>query len=659
MHNSQITINNKLMEVLEMKRFMSLETILALGMALILVMGVACTPTADIPEEPDSVIPGDAGSPEPTEPALEPDEPGINDPLAGAEWTLLAYGPEGALIEVPAGTGVTLNFSDGSVTGSAGCNNYFGQYRVSGGELQVGPLGSTEMWCEGKMELEDAYLAILSETETYVLAEDGSDLILVGAAGTLRFGRSGMAAADLLAGSEWVLVEYGSEGDLVAPLPEKDLSLIFEDGAIGGSAGCNGYGADYAVDGETIEFGPIVSTMMWCEDLSDQENAYLAILGEVETFVLAADGSELVLEGPAGLLRYHRPAPVADLPLEGTIWVLETIISGETAQSALAGSTVSLEMDGDRLGGSTGCNFYGTGYSLDGDTITVGMMEVTLQYCSDELMAQEAAYLAALNAAETIALEGERLSIFHPDGALVFKPATHLPLEGSTWVLTGIAKGDAMIQTWIDVEITAEFVDGTMAGSSGCNRYSAGYELDGQSLKIGMAMGTLMACDEERMGREGEFLGALEAVDSYEIKMETLTLMGADGKSVMVFQVATDLPLEGTAWTLQAIAAEDAIVSTAFDSEITATFAEGQVSGSAGCNQYFAGYELEGEGLYLGPVGRTEMACMEVDRMEREDAFLKALEAVAGYSIKMGTLTLTDAAGETLIIFTSGEGTPQ
>ncbi len=642
-----------------MKRLMSLETILAIAMVIILSMGAACTPTTDIPVEPDSALPGDAGSAETTEPAVEAEEPGASDPLADGEWVLLAYGPEGDLIQVPADAGVTLNLAEGSVNGSAGCNHYFGEYTVTGDQVAVGPLGATEMWCEGKMELEDAYLGILSEATSFNLAEDGSELVLTGPAGTLRFGQPGTAATDLLAGSEWVLVEYGPEGDLVAPLPQKDLTIAFVDGAINGSAGCNGYGGEYLVDGNSIEFGPIAGTMMWCEDLSEQESAYLAILGEVETFLLAEDASELVLEGPAGLLRYGRPEPIADLPLEGNVWVLDTIISGETAQSVLAGSTVSLEFEGERLGGSTGCNSYGTQYVLDGDAITVGMMEVTLQYCSDDLMAQEADYLTALNAAEALALEGGRLSIVHPEGALIFKPATSLSLEGSTWVLTGIAKGDAVVQTWIDVEITAEFADGKMAGSSGCNRYSAGYELDGQNISVGMSIGTLMACDEERMAREAEFLGALEAVASYEIKMETLVLMDAEGKPVMVFEAATDLPLEGTAWALQSIATKDAIVSTTFDSDINATFAEGQVSGSAGCNQYFAGYELEGESLTLGVIGRTEMACMEEGRMEREDAFLKALEAVAGYSIKMNTLTLTDADGETLIIFTDGDALPQ
>ena len=328
-------------------------------------------------------------------------------------------------------------------------------------------------------------------------------------------------------------------------------------------------------------------------------------------------------------------------------------------RQTLAGSTTTLEFADEKLSGSTGCNFFGAGYTLEGDVISVAIMEVTLQYCSDGLMAQEGAYLTALGAAQSLALEGERLAIIHPEGELIFKPATDMPLEGSTWVLNGIAHSGAIVETWIDAEITAEFVDGKMVGSSGCNHYSVAYALEGESLSLSMAIGTLIACDEERMAREAEFLGALEKVASHQIKMDSLTLSDAEGNPVIHFRLATDLPLEGTDWTLQGIVESGGMVSSWVDAEITAEFAAGQVTGSAGCNQYFSGYELDGASLSMGPVGRTEMACMGEGRMEREDAFLKALEAVKSYSIKMDALTLTDAAGETLIIFKAGEAAPQ
>ncbi len=59
---------------------------------------------------------------------------------------------------------------DGSLTGSAGCNNYMTSYTADAGDIQIEPPGSTRKLCpepEGIMEQESAYLAALEAAETY------------------------------------------------------------------------------------------------------------------------------------------------------------------------------------------------------------------------------------------------------------------------------------------------------------------------------------------------------------------------------------------------------------------------------------------------------------------------------------------------------------
>ncbi len=353
-------------------------------------------------------------------------------------------------------------------------------------------------------------------------------------------------ADDPLEGGEWVLVGYGPEGALIELPAGALVTISFADGGLKGSAGCNSYFGGYQVSGDAIEVGPVGSTEMWCEGLMDLEDAYLATLSEATGFSLAPDGGRLTIASAIGVLVFEKPQPVAERPLTGTVWTLETIISGETAQSVLAGTQVTLEFTDERVSGSTGCNLYGAAYTLDGNAFMVEMMEVTLQYCSEELMTQEGTYLAALGAAEELTLEGGLLVIAYPDGELVFKPATDRPLEGTSWVLEGVAKGDAIVSTWIDVEITAEFIDGKVDGSAGCNRYFASYEIENESLSFGPAGSTMMMCDDERMEREREFLAALENVAGYEVKMDALTLHDAAGNPLLIFKAATDLPLEGT-----------------------------------------------------------------------------------------------------------------
>lgn len=88
------------------------------------------------------------------------------------------------------------------------------------------------------------------------------------------------------------------------------------------------------------------------------------------------------------------------------------------------------------------------------------------------------------------------------------------------------------------------------------------------------------------------------------------------------------------------------------DTEITLSFdeEEGRVAGSAGCNSYFASYELEGAALTLDEAGATLMACAP-PAMERERAFLDALKEVRAWRREGDRLELLNAEGGQLLVF--------
>jgi heat shock protein HslJ len=82
----------------------------------------------------------------------------------------------------------------------------------------------------------------------------------------------------------------------------------------------------------------------------------------------------------------------------------------------------------------------------------------------------------------------------------------------------------------------------------------------------------------------------------------------------------------------------------------SATFAGGKVSGSAGCNQFKASYEVDGENLELGDIAASLMACPPLaDPVERE--YLETLRAVDGWRMENGELVLVDEDGEDLLRF--------
>ena len=82
---------------------------------------------------------------------------------------------------------------------------------------------------------------------------------------------------------------------------------------------------------------------------------------------------------------------------------------------------------------------------------------------------------------------------------------------------------------------------------------------------------------------------------------------------------------------------------------ITAVFSsvEPTVSGSGGCNNYFASYESTNDGglTVSGPIGATMMFCEE--SMDQETAYLAALETVSAWSLnEEGRLEVTYSTGQ-------------
>jgi heat shock protein HslJ len=116
--------------------------------------------------------------------------------------------------------------------------------------------------------------------------------------------------------------------------------------------------------------------------------------------------------------------------------------------------------------------------------------------------------------------------------------------------------------------------------------------------------------------------------------------------------VAGEIGLEDRIWVLKSYGESENMKDVLENTEITATFnkEEGQVTGSAGCNSYFAGYEVEDANLSHGPIGATEMSCGEQkDIQERE--YLGILQDAESYEIEDGKLTIN--CGNQFLIFES------
>jgi heat shock protein HslJ len=87
------------------------------------------------------------------------------------EWTVTGVNTGNAVSSPIIGTELTAVFAeDGSLTGSAGCNNYTTSYSADAGVIEIEPAASTKKLCpepEGVMEQEAAFLDALAAAETY------------------------------------------------------------------------------------------------------------------------------------------------------------------------------------------------------------------------------------------------------------------------------------------------------------------------------------------------------------------------------------------------------------------------------------------------------------------------------------------------------------
>jgi heat shock protein HslJ len=219
-------------------------------------------------------------------------------------------------------------------------------------------------------------------------------------------------------GMTWVLTSQVSDGEM-QPVPDGiTISLSMEDGRAGGTGGCNVYFTDYTLDGFDLTFGPVGSTMMYCEGASEVEQAYLANLAAVAAY--QSGGIQMALLDANGdfLLEF-------DLAPQATIvgaWVAQGINNGnEAVESNELTPTVTAEFGPDGiLSGVDGCNHYTTVYEVSGDGITISpQIASTMMFCGDAASELSQQYFAALGAASTWAVDASgALELRDADGAL-------------------------------------------------------------------------------------------------------------------------------------------------------------------------------------------------------------------------------------------------
>ena len=231
-------------------------------------------------------------------------------------------------------------------------------------------------------------------------------------------GQTASAEPALLEAADWRATEIAGAAAL-AGAEATDVTAVFAAGTLSGSGGVNRYTTTYeaSADGTITISQPAATLMAGPQEAMDQEQAYFAALGKATRFDVSADSLTLLDADGAVLVRYAAQEPVA---LQGTTWDALAYNNGKDALVSLAASssiTAVFGADGS-LTGNASVNRYTTTYTTSGETMSVDAAIATTKMAGpDELMQQEAAYLAALPQTATFTIEGDELWLRDADGA--------------------------------------------------------------------------------------------------------------------------------------------------------------------------------------------------------------------------------------------------
>ena len=223
--------------------------------------------------------------------------------------------------------------------------------------------------------------------------------------------------------------------------------------------------------------------------------------------------------------------------LDGSAWVLASL----PGRSLVADATPTARFEAGSVAGSDGCNRYSMPFTAQGSRIEIGPMGPSTQMaCPESTMAQAGAFTTALRAARSFRRGAGTLELLDANGAAVVTFAAQASsLAGTSWSVVNINNGrQAVVGMVSSSTVTMAFdTAGRVSGTTGCNRYTAAYNADGNTLRLSSVAATRMACADPAVDeQEQAFLRAIESVATLGFEGDRLVLRDKDGAMAIVLE---------------------------------------------------------------------------------------------------------------------------
>ena len=192
------------------------------------------------------------------------------------------------------------------------------------------------------------------------------------------------------------------------------VTLTFgDDGNLSVQAGCNTLGTTYTIEDGKLVADNFGGTEMGCDEARHAQDTWIGTFLSSRPTV-TTQGDELILVGGDTTVTLRdREVVQPDKPLEGTTWIVDTIIDGDAASSVPPEPKVYLKFVDGRVEGSDGCNGFGGPAAINADAVTFGPIAFEQKACTDTSPAEQPLHqlLQGEVAAEN---DGERLTLTAP-----------------------------------------------------------------------------------------------------------------------------------------------------------------------------------------------------------------------------------------------------
>lgn len=194
------------------------------------------------------------------------------------------------------------------------------------------------------------------------------------------------------------------------------VTLTFDnDGNLSVQAGCNTLGSTYTIEDGKLVVDNVAGTEMGCDAPRHAQDEWIStFLSSRPSIAAEADGLVLA-QGDTTLTLVDREVAQPDKPIEGTTWVADTIIDGDSAASVPAEPKVYLRFADGKVEGSDGCNGFGGPAEVGSDTVTFGPIAFERKGCADTSPAEQPLH-DLLKGEVTFEADGDRLTLTAPSG---------------------------------------------------------------------------------------------------------------------------------------------------------------------------------------------------------------------------------------------------